>query len=309
MRNKKRNINIICLVLLLFFVICLDQKKLRESEPVFTDEFPSRYVKKGKAVEFDADIIVSNANLYETTAVKFEFDKDVAVSVMFDNDITDTKIHTDGINYTHANGNTLYIEGDYLSFNSNSVSDELLPITGQRDIAQLLHSLGMNNFSLHKAYAADGQEIHENKKNSSEYWIGRETCQGLPVFCTSFYAGTADEWAPMQILYSEDGIEKLQILYYFNFKKTTKKVSLRTFDEVADALVQKYSMILTDNKHIVTKAELYFWVNVNQEDTIFEMIPVWVFSMEEYSEKPEKDCLQYQELVNASTAEMLEVGE
>lgn len=263
------------------------------------------------------------------------FNKEVVIPIIFKNNITDTDIDTDGANYTHTNGSTLYIEGDYLSFNSNSEaendvmgdfslhteqytgdqykiieeSDELSALTDKDNIEKLLYSLGMNNFNFYKAYVIGGQETHENMQNSGRYWIGCEMCQELPVFCSSFYAGVIDAWAPMQVLCTENGIEKLQILYYFNFENTTKKIDLKAFDEIADALVKKYSMLLTDNRHVVTRAELSFWVDINQEDRVFEMVPVWVFSMKEYSGKSEKSCLEYQELVNAVTGEMLEVGE
>lgn len=331
MINKK----IICLGIFLILLILIDKKTLQESAPVVKEEFPLKYVRKNEAIEFNADIVIENDSLYESTATKMEFNKDVFIPVMFENNVTNISVNTDGTNYIHANGNTMYIEGNYLSYNSNSEkeknimkkfslyterytgnqyeliekSDELSAITDKNDIEQLFDSLGINNSNLYKTYVVDGQKTYGNKSNDARYWIGCEMCQGLPVFCSSFYAGIIDAWAPMQILYTENGIEKLQILYYFNFEKSAERIVLKTFDEIADALVRKYSMLLTDNKHIVTKAELSFWIDVNQDDTVYKMVPVWVFTMREYSKKSDKGYLEYQELVKATTAELLEVGE
>lgn len=196
-------------------------------------------------------------------------------------------------------------------------------------INNLFSSLGIKNYKFYKLYLLDYQTLEENEihsdavgndmpdayrekwteEDNGSYWLGTEIWQGLPVFCTSFYGGTTDEWAPIQILCTQNGLEKLQVLYYFNFMEESEGIVLKPFEEAAEALIEKYSMLLTDNQHIVKRAELFFGVNVNQEDIELEVVPIWVFTLREYQLDPEVDYTEYQELVNAETAEILEVGE
>ena len=92
------------------------------------------------------------------------------------------------------------------------------------------------------------------------------------------FAGINDTWAPIQILSTANGIEKLQVLYNYSFEKKDNKIELKSFDQIALALEKEYSMILGDNKRVVSRAELFFWVDVNQESEVFQMIPTWVLN-------------------------------
>ena len=83
------------------------------------------------------------------------------------------------------------------------------------------------------------------------------------------FAGINDTWAPIQILSTANGIEKLQVLYNYSFEKKDNKIELKSFDQIALALEKEYSMILGDNKRVVSRAELFFWVDVNQESEVF----------------------------------------
>ena len=105
-----------------------------------------------------------------------------------------------------------------------------------------------------------------------------------------------------------NGIEKLQVLYNYSFEKKDNKIELKSFDQIALALEKEYSMILGDNKRVVSRAELFFWVDVNQESEVFQMIPTWVLNVKEFSQSS-LQWREYQELVNAETAEVMEVGE
>lgn len=95
--------------------------------------------------------------------------------------------------------------------------DELKSLKGKWEIEHKLGSLGIKNLDFYKAYQLDYKTLKENEqhtdnngndlpssykdnwteKDNSIWWIGNETWQGLPVFCTSFYAGMTDTWAPI----------------------------------------------------------------------------------------------------------------
>lgn len=201
-------------------------------------------------------------------------------------------------------------------------------LSEENKIIKYLSDLGMHNVQLYKHYTLDHKTLQENEqhrnkyghivkdgnkekwteKDNCSYWLGYEKWQGLPVFCSSFATGLSDSWAPIQVLNTDNGMEKIQVLYYYNFKRGNKQVKLLPFDQVAKALDKEYSMLLGSNKRDVTKAELAFWIDVNQMQHTFQMKPVWVFTLHEYKEGKEDVYREYQEMINAETAESVEVG-
>ena len=69
-----------------------------------------------------SEIIIRAKNnniLYECVAKPNKFNHKSAIELLFPKE-QNSQIQSDGNNYVHSNGNTLYINKDYLSFNSNS---------------------------------------------------------------------------------------------------------------------------------------------------------------------------------------------
>ena len=321
------------------------------------EDFPLKYIKKGKALDFRIDVIINNTEnyLYKSKAIKSKINDQAALSLISDQKESIT-INKDRTYYTNSNGNAMRLDKDYLSFSTNSELEKgiesyfslfpedhtannfmfiddlksLKSLNGKREIENILHFLGLDNFKLSKSYILDYKTLQENEKyidkygngnsnlnryksdwteeDNCEYWIGTETWCGLPVFSGLFSNEISEAWMPIQILYTKDGIEKLQILYHFNFEKGTDRIKLKPFEEIADALERKYSKLLTDNKYLATKAELFFWVDINQEDTKFQMKPVWNFTLKEYRKDSKSDYVECQEIVDAETAKILEIG-
>jgi hypothetical protein len=213
-------------------------------------------------------------------------------------------------------------------FSIRETPDDFSKLAGKDEIEKLLLDLKIKNADLFKCYVLDYQTLQENEQHiapdgtdrtdryktgwseadNSNYWLGIERWQGIPVFCPSFYGGMNDTWAPIQVLYTKDGIEEVQVLYSFEFIQSNKKIMLKSFDTIADVMIKNYSMLLTDNKHLVTKAELFFMVDTNQMDVLFSIVPVWVLTVHEYAEGKKARYKEYNELINAETAKILEVG-
>ncbi|MCI9128096.1 MAG: hypothetical protein HFG28_13200 [Eubacterium sp.] len=319
------------------------------------EDFPLKYIKRGKALDFRVDVIISNTDnyLYKSKALKSKINDQAALSLISDQKES-VSVNEDRTYYTNSNGKAMRFNEDYLSFSTNSELEKsielyfslfpedhtadnfmfiddlksLKSLSGKREIENILYSLGLDNFKLSKSYILDYKTLRETKEDidkyekknlngcnndwteedNCEYWIGTETWCGLPVFCGSFSNEISEAWMPIQILYTKDGIEKLQIFYHFDFEKETDMIKLKPFEEIADALEKKYSKLLTDNKYLATKAELFFGVDVNQEDTKYQMKPVWNFTLKEYKEDLESDYVECQEIVDAETAKILEIG-
>lgn len=353
---KIKKVLAVCFLCIIFIlsVYTIDNETVDKSIKTLED-FPLKYIKKGKVLDFHVEVIINSTEkyLYKNRAIKSKLSDQAAFSLISGKKDS-TFINKNGSYYTNSNGNTMRFNEDYLSYSTNSELeknieycfslfpehytaynymfidnlDSLETIDGKREIENVLHSLGLDNFKLSKSYILDYKTLRETKEDidkyekknlngcnndwaeedNCEYWIGTETWCGLPVFCGSFSNEISEAWMPIQILYTKDGIEKLQIFYHFDFEKETDMIKLKPFEEIADALEKKYSKLLTDNKYLATKAELFFWVDVNQEDTKYQMKPVWNFTLKEYKEDSESDYVECQEIVDAETAKILEIG-
>ncbi len=324
----------------------------RKEQNVNNNKFPSKYSGKSEFVEFDIDIVsgIENKFLYKSTATITEFDATLAVPLMFKDKFDSSSIEKKDNNFIHENGNTFFVQKNYLSFNSNSqlqkdimksfslfketytadqfeVAEFVDTSLNQKIIDQCI-SLGVNNMRVYKVYNLDYHTLQSNEnhtdklgnkipvalrrewteEDSSTFWLGRQVWQGLPVFCSSYSSEVIDTWAPIQILYTRNGIEKLQVLYAFQFRMETKKINLKSFESIATAVEKEYSMILTDNRYVAKRAELYYWVDVNQDEHELKMIPVWVVTIREY-DKAKENYVEIQKIVNAETAEIIETGE
>lgn len=106
-----------------------------------------------------------------------------------------------------------------------------------------------------------------------------------------------DANAPVQVLYTQNGIGRLDIYELFTFRQSNELLVLKNFEEIADTIADKYNMILTDYKYEVTKAEL-FWRPVETENQSYEMVPAWEITIHETA--TEKILHMY---INALTAE------
>lgn len=335
MSKKKISMLIITIVFMGVTVSC--EKTNQTDETVQNvHKFESYYSKENSKINFCTDIIVpqtANENLYESKATRVSIDQTKIKSVLFGEYKDGSNLQQiDTWSWESTDGKTLYIDKDYLSFSSNSqIYDEFLPkimnITQQNNLHKIpkvspnacvsainLSDCGLEGFDLIEEYlintesglrelSCDNQEtVAKERKPQLIYWSGYETWQGIPVFSDIFYKGMTEQWIPLQLFISDAGIEWMQLLYNFEFTKTDRKISLKPFDEVANALEREYALLLTENTYDVLKAELFFWVDVIHDKKILEMEPVWIITVREYVDGNKDDYSEYQEIYSAVTA-------
>lgn len=302
-------------------------------------DFPSSCEKVESNVRFCTKINVSedaNRILYESKAFRIEAENDKLVaSLLAVEGKKDTIQQPDQWSYIDEKGQMLYIDKDYVSYLSNSKEyDELMELflpsfqtkslgdgisdfnnteflNKKEKIEQKINAMNIHNFKLYKCYEINRIDANTPKVDKNEnsemradgiYWLGIEKWQGLPVISSMFYNGITDAWAPIQILETSRGIEKIQILYNLKFEKIKHKIQLQPFSKIAEALEQEYSMILTSNKYDIMKAEMCFWTDIVQDEKEFVMEPVWVFTIHEYKPGEEDNYTEYQEVYSAVTA-------
>ncbi|WP_251390079.1 hypothetical protein [Mediterraneibacter agrestimuris] len=159
-----------------------------------------------------------------------------------------------------------------------------------------LKSWGIKNFSLENRAYSEKLEV------KSSAWCGYERWQGIRVFSNKFSCGLSEEAAPLQITEISDSIEKLQLLYGYEFTKSKELLKLQPFDKVADSIEKEYSMLLTDNKYEAVAAQLAFWVKDVHDQEELDMEPVWVVTIRECKEDRSSDYIEYEEIYSAITA-------
>ena len=118
------------------------------------------------------------------------------------------------------------------------------------------------------------------EKDNGYYFAIHQMLQGYVVQypLADVYCKITDANAPIQVLYTENGIEMLDICEIFTFSQSDQKLNLVSFDEIAMTVADKYSMILSDAEYEVTRAELFFRPIKNEKDT-YEVVPAWEISI------------------------------
>ena len=90
----------------------------------------------------------------------------------------------------------------------------------------------------------------------------------------------SDANAPIIVLISQNGIERVDSAEIFDFEQGNEILDLLKFEDIASNIAEKYNMLLTDSKYIVEEAVLY-WRPSEKEDLTFDLIPVWEVSVKD----------------------------
>lgn len=94
------------------------------------------------------------------------------------------------------------------------------------------------------------------------------------------FSKISDANAPIIVLISQNGIERVDSAEIFDFEQGDEILDLLKFEDIASNIAEKYNMLLTDSKYIVEEAVLY-WRPSENEDFTFDLIPVWEVSVKD----------------------------
>lgn len=314
MKRKKLSILLITVAFLLVNVSCHNLNDVTISN---LEEFPDKYQRVTDNINIDVDIAIdedAEQILYSSKAKRIKINEAKMTEELLENE---EKI--DQWTYKDKNGRTFSINKDAIAFLSNSESCKVV----QNEIEEVSLSKGTDIFREGKtsklssnnlkmddlliSWGIDGFELYnrfEEDKSKEEWnvWCGYEKWQGIYVFSNKYYAGLSEEEAPLQIIEINDKIEKIQLLYGYNFVKGNDIIKFQTFDKIADSIEKEYSLMISDNKYEAIRAELAFLVKDVHDQSDLDMEPVWVVTIREHGEDKETDCLEYQEVYSAVTA-------
>lgn len=133
------------------------------------------------------------------------------------------------------------------------------------------------------------------------YFFINQTYRGLPLYhvYNKIFTDAADVNTPIQGVVSREGIEWLNIEKVFAVTGEQDGVLLADMDAVAGAAADKYNQILGESTYEMTKAELYYYVDLSSGTGTYDVKPVWIITGRESSGQTEKNI---QMIIDAQTA-------
>ena len=145
--------------------------------------------------------------------------------------------------------------------------------------------------NLEKQYLQEGYLEEEKRKESwsqedDAYFIYAYQKYGdIPIFhemmsIARIMAYDTPDNAPVQAIYSVRGIEYLNISGVYAFENGGQQVSLKSFEDIAAVVEEKFENILNDAAYEVTRAKFYERVYLNEEQK-YKADPIWYFEVVE----------------------------
>lgn len=205
----------------------------------------------------------------------------------------------------------LYLTGEEFEFMSiEEAYQNILKIASKigLNIEGKYTCFSLNYKTLKESEFAIGKDGEEDTSSYKEQWTEDDngyyfTIHQVLQDCivqypnADVYQKICDANAPIQVIFTKNGIEMFESGKIFTFKQGNELILLTNFENIADSIATKYNMLLTDSTYKVIKAEL-FWRPVKTESEIYEMIPTWEITVVETS----SDSVSYM-YINAVTAE------
>lgn len=115
--------------------------------------------------------------------------------------------------------------------------------------------------------------------DDSYYFVINQSYGNTPAYHVFYdnFPLAADENAPVQVLYNQDGIQFLQLEKVFTFTEQEGNYDLKPFEAMAEVIEMKYGMLLDGSTYSVNQAVLYYMEN-KAGGGQYEVLPVWIFN-------------------------------
>lgn len=184
----------------------------------------------------------------------------------------------------------LYSKTSELTFLSrenafNTISDTLAKLDFQAKYIYTAYTLNYPLMQSHEYHVdMDGNidsSRYKNQWSSSDegyYFCINQTHRELPIFYiqNSFFSEATDINAPIQVFITESGMEYFDVEKIFHIFEENENVQLTTLDAITDTVANKYNQILGTSTYELTKARLYYFVDLSSGTGTYEIKPVWI---------------------------------
>ena len=227
-----------------------------------------------------------------------------------------TYILSDGSHCTIGNGivvtgkNSLYYgevsvdDGDYMEYYKDDTVDFKTGEECIQEVKTALEELGyqledfifqaypVNHKSMEQVEMNKLQEELIQEKHKKSSWgpeddgyviYAYQQCENIPIFhermsMNRMFSYETPDNAPIQAICSTRGIETLYTLESYDVVMEEEQIYLKDFQEIAQAVEDKFENILNDATYKVIKAKLYQMVRYNEKQQ-YEVQPVWRFEI------------------------------
>lgn len=191
-------------------------------------------------------------------------------------------------------------------------------------VQKTLQELYVNMETDDTGYALDhetmqSQEYYEDmdgnidKAQYKAQWSAADDCyyfyidqiyKGLPLYhvYNEVFGDAGDIHAPVQALVSAEGIEYFEIEKVFTISEEKGGVSLADMDAVVQTAADKCDQMSGTAAYEITRAQLYYYVDLSSGKGVYDVKPVWILS------GCEKGGKKMQIILDAQTAEEIPVG-
>lgn len=296
MQSSKKILAISCVVIITLVGCSRNVMKKSDTQSNFT--FPKRYEKTLGKVQFDTELILQSNEVSSNVTKGYAIPKKI-------------KSKREDFNQDDENA--------FFEFSTNSRVAERFDECLQNELSRAVLETIENEqpqileetYSFLQEFGLSDVLLEKGARNTSAgeeiVLLGSQEFQGIPVINSLYYNYANDGGSPIRALIINGCIEKVQILYCYEFQKLEEEISLLPFERIAEAIGKEFEQILTDNCYKVVEAKLCFLVETDMEKEKHNMIPVWLMEIHEYS--PNGVIESFYEAVHAETGKILEVEE
>lgn len=235
--------------------------------------------------------------------------------------------YSSNMSYSNSGVNNILsiisLEHQFESYNGDLFKKDIdLPFKNQKEIKKELDDIMKRLEILPEAYKTTFYVLDKNtlksmapefnydenlsdeewaKKNEAYYVTVQQTYDGLPLY--HFYFKTFEQYedanAPIQVVFTKNGIVKCDSELIFDIMDEKECDKLIKFENVIKIAAEKYNRILNDTKYIYNNAALYYMVDVHSGKEKFPVFPAWV--LEGY--EADNETNQIRIIINAITGD------
>lgn len=142
-------------------------------------------------------------------------------------------------------------------------------------------------------------KAHWSKADDCYYFYIDQIYKGLPLYhvYNKVFGDAGEIHAPVQAVVSAEGIDYFEIEKVFAVSEEKGVVSLADMDTVVKTAADKYNQVLGDTAYEITRAQLYYYVDLSSGMGVYDVKPAWILR------GSEKGGKKMQMIIDAQTAE------
>lgn len=153
--------------------------------------------------------------------------------------------------------------------------------------------------------AQDAKESWSKDEEGYLFYFS-QTLQGIEIFRYENIRDYPGMYGDMQVYVMKDGLGELQIPVLYSCKLEKKKLSLVSFDKIAEVLEKNYGSVITEEPITVRKCQLVMYP-LQKKNGVYDMVPVWICQIGKYQGEGRNESYNYIPINAVTGEEMVEL--